>query len=1028
MNKKLSIVSLALLVGVGMSCDIPLRPTTGGISIVLLSSAGMQMSVSQRVDDGSGLTPDLTPFEGAPAKIALDGARVIVTGPTNKTVTNNTASGGFFNLSVTGLDPGTYTVAVEGLVNGQVGHYGSVSSIVVTAGNNTAATVPFPVFQPIIPFAAVVDTTDVLRFTISYGAITGATGYLVEWSLSPTMAGASSKTVTGTSTEIVVTQEGKYYVTVKAVNAAITSGGLPSPAKAVYVFQGVASVAVTPAAPSLVAGATQQMAAEARDADNGVVAGVTWFWASSNHTVATVTQTGLVSAVNVGTAQITAVGKGMPGSITLTVTAPPIGPATKLSFYTQPASATAGQSIANLQVAVQTAGGQIVTTDNATQVVVSIGTNAGGGTLAGTATATVANGIATFSNLSIDKSGAGYTLSAASNALTGATSSGFTIVAGAATQLGFSIQPTNSIAGDALSPAVQVEIRDVFGNLVTTARDPITLAILTNPGSGTLTGTKVVNAINGIASFTGLWVNKIGAGYTFSAASGSLGGTTSTGFDIAPAAPAKLAFSQQPSNAQGSALVIPAVTVTIRDQFDNATTATNSVTVSLADNPWKTPFAPGGSLAGTLTRIAVGGVATFNNLRIDKPAPGYTLSANSASLTGATSSTINVNLTVKQVATPANGSHTCAITTTANGATEIATYCWGYNGNGQLGIPTTTSFQDSIAVQVQTAQIFTSVTTGSNHSCGLTAAGAAYCWGYNGNGQLGNNSTTDSSVPVAVGGSHVFLQIDAGYSHTCAVTTSNGLNNAEDRQVYCWGYNPYGQIGDGTTGTDRLLPLQVVDGQGLRTAEATQVTAGLFHSCARAANGNAFCWGYNYFGQLGDATALDINGNNGVNQSAPRLVVGGISFASLGAGNYHTCGISATPGNPASCWGRNNSGQVGNQATINVSSPVAVFGGFAWSSISGGSNHSCGVTTTGTGYCWGNNGNGELGDDNQPTDSSQPVQVVGTLVFDRIDAGSNHNCGRTTTSQAFCWGYNGNGQLGSPGTNGIKKTPTQIIQ
>jgi alpha-tubulin suppressor-like RCC1 family protein len=847
--------------------------------------------------------------------IPLSGARITVAGPTNKTVTSTTASGGFFNLVVDGLQPGSYSITVEGLVGSQVAHFGQTSGVTVTAGNSTQASVTFPSFQPAIADVAVVDTAEVLRYTIAYGAVSNATSYIVEWSTSPTFVGASSKTVTGTSTEITVPNEGKYYIAVKAVNAVVTAGGLASPVKGVYLLQGVASVTVSPGAQTVAAGATLQLTAEGRDADNAVVPNVTWFWSSENQAVARVSQSGLVTGVAGGAVTITAVGKGMPGSTGVTVTAP------------------------------------------------------------------------------------------------------------SPTKLAFSIQPSNSTAGDALSPAVQVEIQDASGNRITDARDAVTIAFGTNAGGGTLAGTKVVNAINGIASFSGLWVNKSGTGYTLAASAGTMTGATSTGFNIVAGAPAKLAFSQQPNNVQGNSAINPAVTVTIADQFDNAVnTATSSVTIGLATNPWKTPFSPGAALSGGVpqTVAAVAGVATFSTLRIDKPAPGYALGATSGSLNAATSNAFNVNLTVSQVSAASSGSHSCAVTLGG-------TYCWGYNGSGQLGVPTTSTFQDSIPVLVRTNQSFTSVTVNGSHSCGLTAAGAAYCWGYNGNGQLGNNSTTPSDVPVAVAGGHVFVQIDAGAEHTCAVTGVSATA-AEDRQVYCWGYNFYGQIGDGTSGngTNKLVPTRIAD--PLRTQEATSVSAGAYHSCARAPNGNAYCWGYNQFGQLGDATVLDGNGNGGINQPLPTLVAGGISWASVNAGQYHTCGISANPGSPASCWGRNNQGQLGNQTILNSSSPVAVFGGFAWSAVSGGGNHTCGFLTTGKGYCWGNNGSGELGDDNSPTDATQPVEISPIeLVFTGLESGSNHSCGRTATA-TYCWGYNGNGALGSPGTGSIKKVATPIVQ
>lgn len=1018
MQKKV-LLPLMLLLGAGISCDMNATrlPTTGSIGIVLLTPSGARFAAA-RTDEGA--TSDLEPID-ARASIALTSARLIVTGPTTRTVTSSTAGANGFVLRADGLAPGTYAVAVEGLANGQVAHFGTAAGIAVTAGAETPANVTFPVFQPQIPNATVEDTSDVLRYTVSWNAVQNASSYVVEWSQSPAMTGASSQSVTGATTlEVTVPSEGKWYFTVKAVNPVVTAGGLASVIKPVFLFQGVASVSVTPTGQTVAAGGTRQFAAEGRDADNNIVSGVSWFWASDNHTVARVDQSGLVTAVGAGTANITAVGKGMPGSTAITVTPAPVGAATKLAFVSQPTNGVAAQSLSSIQVAVQAADGQVVTSDDATQVTISIGSNPGSGTLSGTATATANNGIATFANLSINRTGSDYTLSANAASLTGVTSSAFDIAPGAAHHLAFGIQPTSSVAGDALSPAVQVEIRDIADNVVTSSRDPVTIAIAANPGTSTLTGTKVVNAINGIASFTGLWLNKIGNNYTLSATSGSLTNTTSSQFNISPAAAAKLAFSAQPTNTQGNA-AMAAVTVTIADQFDNPTTATNSVTLSLATDPWESPFSPGAALSGTLTVAAVSGVATFGGLRIDKPGPEFAMLARSGTLSQATSNAFDVDLTVSSITTGAD--HSCGIT--PNGS-----YCWGYNWAGQLGATTGNTSTDSIAALVRGGLTFVSITSGFYHNCGLTAAGAAYCWGYNGEGALGNNSQTQSDVPVAVVGGHQFASIAAGGTHTCGITTPSGTTT-EDRQVYCWGSNGQGQAGDGTVGgTPRyLVPTRVVPTATFQATEfATQISGGANHTCAVTDADTAYCWGYNAFGQLGDGTVLNVSGSGGISTGTPAQVLGGYTFESISAGGTHSCAVTVVHASskPVVCWGRNAQGQLGDQTNTGSSVPVEV-SALLWLSVSAGGSHSCAVLSGGSAYCWGNNGSGQLGDDATQTSINQPVLVNGSLTFSSITSGNSHTCGLATTG-AYCWGNNGTGQLGSPGTGQIKRVPTQIIQ
>src|SRR5262249_10552845 len=153
-----------------------------------------------------------------------------------------------------------------------------------------------------------------------------------------------------------------------------------------------------------------------------------------------------------------------------------------------------------------------------------------------------------------------------------------------------------------INPSVTVQVLDQFNNLVTFDTSNVTVAIGTNPGSGTLSGTTTVAARGGIATFSTLSINKVGTGYTLTAADGSLTGTTSTGFNIPPAAANLLGFGVEPSNAVAGVAISPAVTVRVLDAFDNlVTTDTSNVTVGIGSNPGL------GTLSGTTTVAASGG-------------------------------------------------------------------------------------------------------------------------------------------------------------------------------------------------------------------------------------------------------------------------------------------------------------------------------------------------------------------------------------------------------------------------------------
>src|SRR6266516_4052157 len=395
-----------------------------------------------------------------------------------------------------------------------------------------------------------------------------------------------------------------------------------------------------------------------------------------------------------------------------------------------------------------------------------------------------------------------------------------------------------------------------------------------------------------------------------------------------PGAAATLVFFVQPSGV-APGFITPWVRVAVQDAFGNMVpAATDVVTVALGANPG------GGTLSGTLTVAANGGIATCWDLWIDRSGSGYTLTASAAGLSGVTSGPFTVTL-VPFAAVSAGYAHTCGISTTG------AAYCWGDNEAGELGngkYPSHVGFPLGLVVG---GVSFAAVDAGNFHTCGVTAAGAAYCWG--------------PSTPVLVTGSLSFAEVSAGYLHTCGVRATGA--------AYCWGDNGSGQLGDGTT-TSTASPVPVAG-----SVSFAAVSAGYDHTCGITAAGAAYCWGRNDVGQLGDGTTTD--------RSSPILVAGGISFAAVSAGHAHTCGVAVA--GAAYCWG--GGGQLGDGTTTNRSSPVLVTGGISFAAVSAGYAHTCGVTAAGVAYCWGYNGYGQLGariPGPYYDYSSSPVRVVGS--------------------------------------------------
>lgn len=295
-----------------------------------------------------------------------------------------------------------------------------------------------------------------------------------------------------------------------------------------------------------------------------------------------------------------------------------------LAFSTQPSNVTAGQPVAPaITVTLLDRKGN-VNSETVRTVALELDSNPGNATLMGSRSALTVEGVATFTDLQLDKAGTGYTLRATSGSLQSAPSTAFDVSPSTPVRLAFSREPVETTAGVALAP-VEVAVQDMFGN-TTPSTVRIDVALGANPGGGSLGGTLSLDTVEGVATFTTLVLEKSGRGNTLVATAEALESATSTAFDILPAAPARLVFSTQPSDATAGVILAPAIQVQLLDAFDNLTPSTDNVTVALGTN------AGNGTLSGVTRVAAAAGTASFSTLSVNKAASGYTLLATSGAL------------------------------------------------------------------------------------------------------------------------------------------------------------------------------------------------------------------------------------------------------------------------------------------------------------------------------------------------------------------------------------------------------------
>lgn len=347
--------------------------------------------------------------------------------------------------------------------------------------------------------------------------------------------------------------------------------------------------------------------------------------------------------------------------------------------------------------------------------------------------------------------------------------------------------------------------------------------------------------------------------------------------------------------------------------------------------------------------------------------------------------------------------------------------CWGAGSHGQLGNSGSASSASPVAVTGLTNII--AITAGKGtHACALDATNLLQCWGENSRGQLGDLTLTDRNYPVVVFTGQQFTAISAGGAHTCGVAVGG--------TVWCWGAGASGQLGNGALG-DAHLPVQV---SGIQNAIA--ISSGDNFSCALTNVGNVLCWGDNSLHQLGTFS--------GASSSTPVPPALGLGFVGITSGANHTCGTSVS--GQAVCWGSNSRGQIGDNATGSpVSTPTAAQNLATANAVSGGGFFSCSARSDGGASCWGANDSGELGAADS-LDHLTPVPVV-TSVFQvpgrglvgialtniaAVSTGTStviptkeQGCALLADGTLRCWGDNSQGEIGN-GTLVNQPRPTAV--
>ena len=329
-------------------------------------------------------------------------------------------------------------------------------------------------------------------------------------------------------------------------------------------------------------------------------------------------------------------------------------------------------------------------------------------------------------------------------------------------------------------------------------------------------------------------------------------------------------------------------------------------------------------------------------------------------------------------------------------------YGWGSNYNGRLGDGTT--IRRLTPTRIGTASDWKDVSVSVRHTLAINIKGELYAWGHNDYGELGDGTNTERNTLTRIGTASDWKRIAAGSDseHSLAVNTKG--------ELYAWGRNNVGQLGDGTN-TNRNTPTRIGT-----AANWTHIAVGEYHSLAINGKGELYAWGFTFRSQVDDGT------NRNISRNTPTRIGSASDWTHISAGLYHSLALNNK--GELHAWGWNGSGRLGDGTSTARKTPTRIGTAADWKTVFAGGVHSLGINTKGELYAWGWNGHGRLGD-GTTSSRKRPNRVETAADWKTAAGGRYHSLAINTKGELYAWGRNDRGYLGD-GTTTDRSRPVKI--